>query len=663
MLNNYYKTAVRAIARSRFHALLNILSLATGISFTLLIGAYTWEEWSVNHRVDHPDRQYILTTTWKDPNIGFPLATFGPLAKTLKEQYPSLVANYFREDGVTSNVSLGDRHFRENLQIADSTLLPTYGFPLTQGDARTALNEPFSVVITEETANKYFGRTDVVGRDLTIENFSGSKKDFRITGVMKTPSMNSVTSLIPAYPSRIFVPSVNLSFFNRNMDWQNIFIGNFIELQPGVSPEALQPAIAQVLKTNAPPGLVSVLKKVNVVSLHDFYFSGAVRKMIYTLTAIAFFILLMAVINFVNLSVSRSTARMKEIGIRKVLGGIRGQLIRQFLTESVVLSVMATLLALALYQAFAPSLAAMLGRNIPALWKLPAFAWIIIGALALVVGVLAGLYPAFVLSSLSSVDSLKGRKGAVKENILFRKILVGFQFGTATFVLVGAIIVSQQIRLFFSDQLGYDKDYVVSAQLPRDWSPRGVQRMESVRQQLARLPQVKDVALSYEIPDGNNSGSIGTWREGSDSTRAIVARTITSDEYYSATYGIPMLTGDFFNKPGENPSQDSTLVVINETAAKAYGWKDPHQALGQRIHLLGFSDRYFTVSGITKDFYFGGMGAPIDPHIFVYVSLFTSYRYFSIKLRPGNIGESMAVLQRQWASLLPGAPFEYKFMD
>src|SRR5579872_909154 len=137
MLSNYYKTAVRAIARSRFHAILNILSLATGIAFTLLIAAYTWEEWSVNRRIDHASRQYILTTTWKNSNMGFPLVTFGPLAKTLRENYPSLVANYYREDGIGSNVSLGDRHFRENILIGDSTLLPLYGFPLLQGDART----------------------------------------------------------------------------------------------------------------------------------------------------------------------------------------------------------------------------------------------------------------------------------------------------------------------------------------------------------------------------------------------------------------------------------------------------------------------------------------------------------------------------------------------
>jgi putative ABC transport system permease protein len=318
---------------------------------------------------------------------------------------------------------------------------------------------------------------------------------------------------------------------------------------------------------------------------------------------------------------------------------------------------------LIIYQLFAPSLAGMLGKDIPALWRLPALAWIMIGALAVIVGALAGLYPAFILSSLSSIDSLKGRKAAVKENILFRKVLVGFQFATATFVLVGAIIVSQQIRLFFSDRLGYDKEYVVSAQLPRDWSARGVQRMEAIRQRFSAMPQVKDITLSYEIPDGNNGGSIGTWRDGGDSTRAIVAKTIVSDEHYSATYRIPMLGGDFFNRPGAGPSQDSTQVVINETAAKAYGWQDPRQALGQRVHLLGFTDRLFTVSGVTKDFYFGGMNAPIDPHIFVYVGLFKSYRYFSFKLRPGNIGTSMADLQRQWAALLPGARFEYKFMD
>jgi len=193
MVKNYFKIAWRYSVKHRFYSLVNIVGLSTGIAFTMLIAAYVWSEWQVNRHLKNADRQYILQSKWKNPNEGFELATLGPLAKALKENYPSLVANYYRYDGITTNISKGDKSFREGLQMGDSTLLHMYGFTLLQGNARTALNDPFTVVITADKAIKYFGKTDVVGQTLTIENFSGSKHDFLVTGVMKNPSKNSAT--------------------------------------------------------------------------------------------------------------------------------------------------------------------------------------------------------------------------------------------------------------------------------------------------------------------------------------------------------------------------------------------------------------------------------------------------------------------------------------
>jgi putative ABC transport system permease protein len=639
--------------------------LSMGIAFTLLIAAYTWSEWRVNRQLSHADRQFILTSDWKYPNLGYPLATLGPLGKALKENYPALVANYYRFDGITSNVSFGDKHFRENIQIGDSTLLGMYGFPLRQGDPRTALTEPFTMVITTDRAIKYFGRSDVVGKTLSIENFSGGKQDFRITGVMDVPSRNSVTRLNADNDNRIIVPTVNLAFFGRNMDWTNGHIANYIELQKAVSPEALTIPIRRLIKANTDPSVSDNLRVVPI-SLPSYYLKGnggTVLKMVYTLLVIGVFILLMAVINFVNLSVGRSSSRMKEIGIRKVLGGMRRELIMQFLTESVLLAVVATALALLLYRIFARGLSGMLDNEIPALNALPAIAWVLIPGFALFVGCLAGLYPAFLLSGLPSVDSLKGWSGTVKENIFLRRGLVGFQFAMATLVLIGAIIISQQINLFFSDRLGYNKEYIVSSQLPRDWSAQGVEKMETIRRGLGNTPGVQDVTLSYEIPDGNNGGSIGVYREGGDSTQAVVSNALVSDERYASVYQIPMAAGEFFNSSTETAAQDTFRVVINETESRALGWKYPREAVGQRVHLFGNPGVLFTVSGVVRDFHFGSMGSAIGPNIFAHVRAFRTYRFFSLKLRPGSIGAEMETLQRQWSMLLPGAPFEYRFMD
>jgi len=543
-----------------------------------------------------------------------------------------------------------------------------HGFPLLYGDPRHVFENPYSAVITEKAAKKYFGRTNVLGENLTIENFSGGKNDFRITGVLAKPFHNSVTWLNGEFDNQLFLSNAVLSYFGRNMAWQNSFIVNYVELQKGIGPEALKAPIAHLLKVNTPPSINDNLE-VSAVPLADYYMTtdgGTVQKMLYTLSYIAFFILLMAIINFVNMSVSRSGSRMKEIGIRKVLGSLRRQLMLQFLTESIMLTGMATLLALVLYWLAAPWFSAVLGKEIPPLSALPGLAWILIPLFALLLGTVAGLYPAFMLSSMPSVDSLKGNKASVRENIGLRKGLVSFQFAMATIVLVGAIIVSQQISLFFSDRLGYDKEYMLSAQLPRDWSPKGVQRMATIRNEFTALPQVKDVSLSYERPDGNNIGNIGIFPASGDSAHAVVSQLMVCDEHYADTYKIPLAGGAFFNQPGTGNVQDSDRVVINETAAKAMGWKEPVQAIGQPVKILGIGSatgRIFTISGVVKDFHFKGMGESIDPGTFAHVSQINMYRFLSFKLRPGNIGVAMNELQKKWAALLPGAPFEYQFMD
>lgn len=664
MLHNYLRIAGRQLSKSRFHAAINIIGLSIGIAFTLLVAAYVWSEYQVNQQLMHADRQFFLTSKWKKAGVGGEITTLGPLAKALKENYPGLVANYYRWDGVSSNVSLGDKHFREGLQIGDSTLLTMYGFPLLYGDARTAFDNPYSVVITKEKALKYFGRADVVGKDLTIENFSGSKKDFRITGVLQTPGINSVTVLLPGDGNQFFIPSTCLAFFGRNMDWPSIHIPNYIELQKGVTAADLQQPLQHLIKMNAPPALAEILQVVPVplTAMYRTGFGGVVQKMLYTLSFVAFFILLMAIINFVNMSVSRSSSRMKEIGVRKVLGGLRRQLIAQFLTESVLLVFLAMGLSLIFYQLLAPWLAGILRKPIPALSVLPWYCWVILPVFGLALGFIAGLYPAFILSAMPSVDSLKSGRALVKDNILLRRGLIGFQFATATIVFVGALIVSRQVQLFFSKELGYNKEFIVSAQLPRNWTLQGVQHMETVRQEFAAMPEVKDITLSFEIPNGNNAGSAGIYRLGEDSTRAIVSQRLVTDEHYANTYQIPLTAGVFFNNPGENAGQDSMKVVINETAARSLGWQNPAEAVGQPVKFLG-GKQVFKISGVVKDFHFDSMGGAIQPYTFVYVSLANSYRYFSFKLKPGNTAERMEALRKKWAALLPGAAFEYQFMD
>ena len=660
MITNYFKIAWRNIIKSRFYAAINIIGLSTGIAFTLLIGAYVWSELQVNKNLKNANRQYIIQSKWKDANAGYQFTTLGPLAKALKDNFPDLVANYHRWDGITSNISKGDKSFRDDISICDSTLLSMYGFKLLYGNAATALHNPFTVLLTKNKAIKYFGKTDVVGQTITIESFSGTKHDFLITGVLDNIPNNSVTGLIDNYPNNFFVSTDNLNFFGRGMDWINRHIAGYIELQKGITPDQLEKPMMQLIKQNAPLEVAQNMKPY-ITSLKDFYLfanNEIVIKMLYALSAIALFILIMAIINFINMSVSRSASRMREIGIRKVLGGLKKQLILQFLIESILITFIATLIAVIIYLSTQNLFSNILGKPIPSLNAFPFYFIAFPILFLLIIGFIAGIYPAFVLSSLKSVDSLKGKFSAVKDKVWLRKFLIGFQFVTATVTFVGAIIISQQINLFLHSDLGYNKDYILSAQLPRDWTQSGVNKMENIRDQFSSLPAVKNVSLSFEIPDGNNSDEIPVYKLGTDSAQGIAIQTLETDEQYLHVYQIPIIAGSNF----EGHALDSGKVIMNETAVHALGWKNVSDAIGQQIRIPG-DPTIFTIKAITNDFHFGMMNQKIAPIIIFNVQFATIYRYLSFKINPGNITATIDALQKKWSGLMPGAPFEYKFMD
>ncbi|RWY57235.1 ABC transporter permease [Mucilaginibacter gilvus] len=663
MLQNYFIIAWRNIIKHKLFSLINIFGLSVGIAFTMLVGSYVWHEASVNSDLKNAENQYIIQSKWRDPNMGYALQALAPMPKALKDGYPTLVANYYHWDGVSSNVTKGDKHFRESLQVGDSTFLVTYGFKLLHGDASTALNDAFSVVITEDKAIKYFGKTDVIGETLSIENFKGDKHDFVVQGVLDKLSKNSVTNVIEQSNSTFFLPGAAAKFIGRSLDgWNNTVVVGLVELRPGVKPEALNGPMLSLMKKNAPEQISANLTPY-LVPLSKYYLennNGLVKKMLYTLSFIALFILLMAVINFVNICISRSSQRMKEMGIRKVLGGLRKQLIWQFLTESVLMVFIATVVALGIYALGRPYFAELLATDIKGLFSFPLYFYPLPFALALVIGLIAGLYPALVLSSLKSVDSLKGKLNQVKDNVIFRKALIAFQFATAAVVLISAMVVSKQINLFFSKSLGYDKDYVVYAQLPRDWSKPGVQKMEGIKYRLAQLPQVSSVSLSWEIPDGNNGGSFRATKIDADSAAGFSSQTLMADNQYAATYGLKIKAGQFFMP--QYVQADSAKVVINETQAKALGFTNPNDAIGKQFKAIGSPDP-LSICGVVADFQFGSMQGKIQPVTFYNVNQTTFYRYFSVKLRPGNIQNSLKILQKKWAEVMPGAPFEYNFMD
>ncbi|HEU4633538.1 MAG TPA: ABC transporter permease, partial [Flavisolibacter sp.] len=645
MLRNYIKIAWRNIYKNGFYSFINVFGLSIGIVFTLMIGAYVWNELQVNKGLRNAKNQYFLRSKWKDPNLGADITTVGPLSKRLKEEYPNLVANYYRWDGITSVVSKGDKHFREGIQLGDSTLLSMFGFPLLYGDEGTALRNPFSAVITADIAIKYFGRTNVVGEAISIQNFSGSDHDFLVTGVLKKAPENSVMQLNAENNNAIFIPASAFSFFGRaGLDvWTNIYVPSYIELKEGVTAKDLEKPIKQLIAQNAPDVIKQNLS-VEPVSLTDYYLekdNSLVTRMLYTLSFVGLFILLMAVINFINISIRSSSTRMKEIGMRKVMGGLRKQIILQFLTESTIIVLIATVLAFTAYPFISSPFSQLIGKGMPALSSFPLSFILLPAAFVILTGALAGLYPAFVLSSTNTIDSLKGKLKSVKENVLLRKSLVGFQFCIAAIVMIAAFVVSQQVGYFFSQSLGYNKEYIVSSQVPRDWSPAGVRRMETVRDEFAAMPQISSASLSYEIPNGMNGGQPSVYKAGTDSTQAAAMQDMVTDENYLSTYQIALKAGSFFKK-GE---KDSSKIVLNEKAVETLGWKTAEEAIGKVVKISGIPGS-LTVQGVTADFHFNSMQQEIPPMILFQVRLVNSYRYLSFKIRPGNVGAALYAIQK-----------------
>ncbi|GAB3643462.1 ABC transporter permease [Spirosoma arcticum] len=668
MLQNYIKIAWRHLLRRRFYALLNIVGLGVGITFTLLIGAYVWGEFQVNRGLRNAPQQCLVQSRWRVDDMGMPITTLAPIGAALRAQYPTLVANFYRFHGVSATISKGSNHFRESIQIGDSTLLTMYGFDLLHGNPRTALTEPNAIVITADKALKFFGKTDVLNQSLTVETPQSGKQAFLVTGVLKPLPLNSVSNLLPE-ANEVFMALGALPQFGADMkNWQNQYIVNYVELQPGITPNDLEKPLAQLIRTNAPPEIQKNLTAY-ATPLTNYYRqsnNGLVKKMIVTLSAIALFILLMAVVNFINLSMSQSSSRLREIGVRKALGGFRRQLTVQFLTEALALTAIATVLSILLYVLLRPLFGDVVGKTIPSLTALPGqYSWLIL-VLISVVGGLAGGYPALHLSAYSSVDSLKGKGMSAPEGrsagaALFRRGLVTLQFTIAIFVIVGAVLVSRQIAYFFNTDLGFKKETVLTvSSLPRTWTRDGVARMEAARDQFARLPGIRSVSLSFEIPNGNvgNSGSL--YSEGRDSTQAVSVNIITTDEHYAQTYQIGLQAGRYFHS-GQG-GYDSTSVVLNEAAINALGYKTPESAVGQTVRFQNVPLTY-RIRGVVQNFHIGTMHKAIGPLVIGQVRTVPIYRFFSFRLLPENTKRTIASVEQKWHDLFPDAPFDYAFMD
>ena len=661
MLKSYFKTMARNAVNQKFYAAITLSGLTVGITFALLAGIFIREELRVNSDLKDVDQLYLLEADRQGTEGNLP-SFFVPalLSEQAADKYPGIIKNHYRFYDRAITVSRGDTHFRIQSMIGDSTLLGMFGFSVLHGRAADALNAPDAMVITEKIARQYFNKTDVAGESLTISTEDGTQKAFRITAVIADlQDKNSVTDFMNMDAQVFLSLEAQKSFRIPPVDSWSASIITYVKLTPQTSSTEAAAMLNDLLAADAPKG-VSAQQTIKLSPLRDYYRltnHGAVNKLIISLIIIATLILVLAITNFVNISVARSFSRLKEVGIRKVIGGLRKQIVIQFLAESLLFAVISGGASLILYELFHRYFSNALEVSLPSLIDQDIQFWIYAAAGIFVIGMLAGVYPSLYLSTTKTMASLKGRLSDIKGTIGFSRALITIQFLIAIFVLSGSLVLSRQVSYFMQTDLGYDKSMVlVATSVPRMWSEEGFNAMDAAKAEFLSSPKITSASLSWGSPNFNFSPYSATVsHSGHPADEGILATMSGADPDYMKVYGLQMVSGKFLSE--ESGIHRPFDIVINERAQKALNVN-----IGDKVNVDG-SDQAFTITGIVKDFHFESMHQAIKPVVFMHNRDFRIFRYFSFKLGAGSISESVEEVERLWKKVFPNDPFEYNFAD
>jgi putative ABC transport system permease protein len=636
----------------------------------ILIALYIQDEMRYDRFHEHGGRIYRVL--WD--NVGGEISpkveerTPGPLGPALKRDFPE-VEQTVRRMGLTAKIWVRhqDRVFDLVFRTVDPNFLDVFTFPLVKGDRSSVLRDPQTVVMTESAARRFFGGADPIGKVITGEDafFEG---DYRVTGILKDIPSNSSLQF------DMLTSKVSAGFRRAWENWQGVGswrpIQTYVLLAKGQSAQQLErklPAFMErYMGKEAATRLAFHLQPLHRVHLYSTVDFGMVHdawerpygdiQRVRLFGAIAGLILLIACINYTNLVTARSVGRAKEVGVRQVMGAYRSQLIRQFLMESVLLACLSLCLGLVLAEAFLPALNAFTGKAL-SLGSATGTSALSLGIFALLVGLLAGGYPAFVLSAFQPIEAMKGKMRAGFKGLWLRRGLVVFQFATTVILIVSTVVVYRQLNYIKSRRLGYNPELLVTMpifgmdrKMHRDVDDYLAWRYSTVKQAFLKHPGVlKASGLRWDMgPEGG--GMLQTVRvEGVD----LPVRVQEADEDYLGAYEIPLLAGRNFSL--SRPSELDNGFILNETAVKLLGWQDP---LGKTLEWGG---RKGPVIGVMKDTHDRSLREKVVPTVFVY----RLYNFWSlcVRVRAENIPETLKFLERQWKAFLPTRPFMYSFVD
>jgi len=652
MLKNYFKIAFRSLWRHKAFAILNITGLAVGMSAFFLIYQYVRFEYSYDNFVTKGDRIYRLVTDLKSTAATLHWSsTSMPMAINLKAEYPE-VENIVRFHRQNILLRRGDIKFDENSTVfVDSSLFALFNFPLLRGNSATALKEPFSVILSESTAKKYFGDVNPIGRTM---QFSDSGFSAKVTGVMKDLPENSTIK------ADLFVSMSTRKRFRDSLDyrWGNFGEQSYLLLKPGADPAGLQSKLKAFMDRHLGPTLKAQQEDyvLSLERLKDTYWStrggfvNGSRSNAMVFSIIGLFILLIACINFVNLATARSADRAKEVGIRKVIGAARFQLTRQFLGESIVISLLAFILAAGLCSGLLPLFNQLAGKIVSTgIIDQPA-SLLTLFVIALLIGLLAGVYPALVLSSFKPIASLKGRFSSGTRGIFLRKSLVVFQFTISITLIIGTGVVYSQLNYMRNQDLGFSKDQLLVVDEQND------AHKVALRQEIAALPNVQSTSFSGSVP-GQGTWSAYSKIENSHGEMQAADMDLTYVDFgYLEQYKMRLLAGRFFDK---NIATDTMqAMIINEAALKLFGYATPQAALGRRFDQWG---KKGMIIGVIKNYNFEGLQQDINP---LSICLdFNDCNFLSAKVGTHDLPGTIAAIKAKWDQLTPDRPFHYFFLD
>lgn len=681
MLKNYLTVAIRSLWRNKVHSFINVLGLSLGIACCILITLFVKDEWTFDKFHAKAERIFRVWAKedWGVNQVFFYTTTPFPMGPALKENFPE-VEHQVRTNSVNAQVRLGDAQFSEGVKFVGKNFFEVFDFQVIKGNRQYALHEQNTVVLSERTAEKYFGKTDPIDKVIQIQ-LGDVFEDFVVKAVAENVPTNSSIRF------NILISDLNYpKLYSERLltsSWFNIFPETYILLREGVDVKEVEQKFPPVFKTILGEEVFKNSKyTVGLQPLTDIHLDTEFPagdapisnpKYAAILAAITVLILFVACINFVTLSVGRSLKRAKEVGIRKVVGAERKQIIIQFIGEAIIISVVSLFFGLVLSIVNLPLFNTLSGKQL--IFPIDGFMVLVILALVGIVGVVSGSYPAFVLSAFKPISILKGAMVAGNNRLGLRKVLVGVQLVLSIFLISSTLLMRKQLSFLQNKNLGFSKEQlaVVQLNIPRepgrsklaDRINAGFEKVEQFKSELARVSGVAAVCgSSHDFGDGAWT-NIG-YTDDTGVYRSFNANVIDDD--YIPVMKVELVAGRNFSS--ENPADTKRSVIVNEAFVKEYGWTD---AIGKRIPGKGFSEHEIT--GVAKDFNYASLYAKVEPLVMIMDPVIvlsgseninfenSPIPKLMLRLSPGNMSKTIDQLKGVWDKLTAGEEFTFSFVD